>query len=448
VPGDPRDDKSYPSALDRGARLFNREKFFEAHEVWEEIWKRESGDRRLLLHGLIQAAAAYVKWRRGEPSGTVKLLQRASEKLRRVREPNALRIAGELAASLEAWIAAIASPGAHAVAEHPPFPRVSIGSRKSDATPILITGAAGNLGSLLARHLLPHNHDLRLMYHRRLLPDDLARAPNVEAFQADLANPQTVAPAVAGVGVVVHFAGVLFAPRPERFLPVTNTLWFGNLVDAALDANVGRVILISFPHVEGPTSFERPATGRLDRDPISSHARTRLEEERLLFERTRGTQTAPVVLRLGMVYGRGILMIEAARWLARRRLLAVWPEPTMDQLISTIDAMRAIEAAVTKPGIEGVYHVGDEKPVTLQYFLDEACRTWGYPRPWRAPFWSILAAAGLCELFATMFRTKSPLTRDFVRIGRVPHWGDTRRFRRELLPKLEYPNFEAGISTL
>jgi nucleoside-diphosphate-sugar epimerase len=448
VPGDPKDDDPYVSALEHGARLFNREQFFEAHEVWEEIWKRESGDRRLLIHGLIQAAAAYVKWQRGEPSGTAKLLQRASEKLRRAREPEALRIAEELAASLEAWMVAIASPGAHVVAESPPFPRVSFGFRKSDSTPILITGAAGNLGSFLARHLLPHYHDLRLMYHRRPLPEDLARAPNVEAVQAALADPRTLALAVAGIDVVVHFAGVLFAPRPERFLPVTNTLWFGNLLEAALSANVGRVILISFSHVEGPTSFEQPATGRLDRDPISSHARTRLEEERLLFERTRGTQTTPVVLRLGMVYGRGILMIEAARWLARRRLLAVWPEPTMYQLISTIDAMRAIEAAVTRPGIEGVYHVGDEKPVTLQDFLDETCRTWGYPRPWRAPFWSILAAAGLCELFATMFRTKSPLTRDFVRIGRVPHWGDTRRFRRELLPNLEYPNFEAGLSTL
>src|ERR1700724_1944533 len=51
---------------------------------------------------------------------------------------------------------------------------------------ILITGAAGNLGSLLARHLLAGRHPLRLMYHRRPLPDDVARAPNVGVIQADL----------------------------------------------------------------------------------------------------------------------------------------------------------------------------------------------------------------------------------------------------------------------
>jgi nucleoside-diphosphate-sugar epimerase len=174
---------------------------------------------------------------------------------------------------------------------------------------ILITGAAGNLGSLLARHLLPGGHRLRLMYHQKPLPPDLVAAPNVSPIQADLAKPETLSSAVAGANVIVHFAGVLFAPRPERFLPVTNTQWFSNLVEAALNAKVKRIILISFPHVEGPTTPDQPATGRLDREPISVHARTRLAEERLLFERTTSTQTTPGVLRLGMVYGRGILMI-------------------------------------------------------------------------------------------------------------------------------------------
>lgn len=202
---------------------------------------------------------------------------------------------------------------------------------------VLITGAAGNLGSLLARHLIAGDHRLRLMYHRRPLPADIAAAPAVHSIQADLADPRTLLSAVQNVDVVVHFAGVLFAPRPERFLPETNTRWFSNLLDASLAANVGRVILISFPHVEGPTSVDQPATGRLDRHPISVHAQTRLEEERLLLERTVGTGTTPVVLRLGMIYGRGILMIDAARWLARRRLLAVWREPTLMQLLSIAD---------------------------------------------------------------------------------------------------------------
>jgi nucleoside-diphosphate-sugar epimerase len=313
---------------------------------------------------------------------------------------------------------------------------------------ILITGAAGNLGSLLARHLVQGEHKLRLMYHRKPLAPDLARAPNVSAVQTDMAKPETLPAAVAGADVIVHFAGVLFAPRPERFLQVTNTKWFSNLVDAALKANVGRIILISFPHVEGVTTPDQPATGRLDRQPISAHATTRLEEERLLFERAEGTETIPVVLRLGMVYGRGILMVDAARWLAERRLLGVWREPTWFQLISTADYLRATEAAIVKPGVQGIYHVGDEKPVTLQQFLDKACGTWKCRRPFRTPVWSIYAVAGLCELAAVILRKPSPLTRDFITIGRVSHWGDTKRAREELIPELKYPTLDDGLSTL
>ena len=210
----------------------------------------------------------------------------------------------------------------------------------------------------------------------------------------------------------------------------------------------GASSLISFPHVEGPTSVDHPATGRLDRRPISVHAQTRLEEERLLVERSRGTGTVPVVLRLGMVYGRGVLMIEAARWLARHHLLGVWPDPTWIQLISVPDFLRATEAAIGGPGVTGIYHVGDEKPVTLQHFLDEACRQWGCRKPMRMPVQVIYLAAWLCELFGLVVGKPSPLTRDFIRIGRVSYWGDTRRTREELIPHLTYPTLEAGLATL
>jgi len=312
----------------------------------------------------------------------------------------------------------------------------------------LITGAAGNLGGLLARHLIANGHSLRLMYHKRPLPPDVANAPGVQTVQADLADPRTISPAVSGVDVVVHFAGVLFAPRPEKFLPTTNLGYFSNLLDAAIKARVKRVILMSFPHVEGPTSFERPATGRLDRTPISVHAQTRLEEERRLFQRTKGTATTPVVLRLGMVYGKGILMVEAAHWLARHRLLAVWRDPTIMQMLATEDYLRATEAAIVKPGVQGIYHVGDDQPVTLQHFLDEACRVWGCARPMRVPVWLVYLSAALCEAGAFVLGTRAPFTRDFISIGRVSHWGDTGRARAELLPDLRYPTLESGLSTL
>ena len=62
--------------------------------------------------------------------------------------------------------------------------------------------------------------------------------------------------------------------------------------------------------------------------------------------------------------------------------------------------------------------------------------------------WAITTAASLCEVAALIAGTPSPLTRDFIRIGRVSYWGDTRRMREELLTTLAYPTLEFGRKTL
>jgi nucleoside-diphosphate-sugar epimerase len=282
------------------------------------------------------------------------------------------------------------------------------------------------------------------MTHRRDVPADLRVAGKTEVVQADLSAPDSLRAAVNGVDQIVHFAGVLFRANPRRFLPTTNTGYFRNLVDAARLHGVRKVILISFPHVEGPTSFDHPATGRLDGSPISVHARTRLEEERYLF----ASVEQPVSLRVGMVYGRGILMIDAARWLASRRLLGVWKQPTEIQLISKIDFCDACAAAIENSSASGIYHIGDEGRVSLQDFLKLACRQWGLPQPWQMPLWMIYSAAALCEFYSGIFDSPSPLTRDFIDIGRVSYHGDTHRFRTELLPTLKHPSILDGAHTL
>src|ERR1700681_4811419 len=125
-----------------------------------------------------------------------------------------------------AWSSARCTDEGDNPAFRPGQRRASRPVKRSDATigvsgtepgpRILITGAAGNLGSLLGRHLATRGYPLRLMYHRRPLSPELVAAPNVVAVWADLARPETIRAAVEGVDVVVHFAGVLFAPRPER----------------------------------------------------------------------------------------------------------------------------------------------------------------------------------------------------------------------------------------
>jgi len=313
---------------------------------------------------------------------------------------------------------------------------------------ILITGAAGNLGSFLARRLLPGPHQLRLLVHRRELPFSITTAPNASVCRADLGNPGALSEACRDVECIVHFAGVLFAPRPEKFLTRTNLGYVQNLATAALASGVGRFILISFPHVEGETFPEKRATDRLDGHPNSVHAQTRLAAERYLLAACENTNMTPVVLRAGMIYGRGVLMIEAARWLLRHRLLAVWREPTWEHLLALPDFLTAVTAAIEATHVSGIYNVADDQPLTLQDFLDAIAAYWGYAKPWRCPRWLFPLAGAGCEATASILGTKSPLTRDFIRIGMVSSVADTSRMKRELLPKLAYPSLNTGLVLL
>lgn len=313
---------------------------------------------------------------------------------------------------------------------------------------ILITGAAGNLGSFLTRHLLDGPHELNLLIHRREMPFDVSGYPNVSVFRADLADSATLAGPCRGVDGIVHFAGLLFAPHPERFLPQTNISYVKNLVDAATAAGVGRFILISFPHVEGESFPGRPATGSLEGRPGSVHARTRLAAEKLLFKQCQGGGMVPVVLRPGMIYGRGVLMVEAGRWLARHRILSVWRRPTWIHPLSLPDFLRCVEAAIEGEDISGIYNLGDDGPLTLQEFLDTVAVYWGYRKPWRFPSWAFYGAARCSETFASVFKTRAPLTRDFIRIGMASYVSDTSRMKQELLPSLSFPTLKDGLVLL
>src|SRR5438132_7406526 len=116
---------------------------------------------------------------------------------------------------------------------------------------ILITGAAGNMGSLLARHLLASPHRLRLLVHRTPLPFGASVHPNTSVCRADLGDPATLAEPCRDVDCIVHFAGVLFAPRPEKFLPRTKVGYVENLLAAARPAGGATLRLGSFRRREG-----------------------------------------------------------------------------------------------------------------------------------------------------------------------------------------------------
>ena len=68
-------------AIARAVQLFNDERYWEAHEVLEYLWKNSKGVEREILNGIILVAAAFVHDEKDESDVCISILRRARKKL-------------------------------------------------------------------------------------------------------------------------------------------------------------------------------------------------------------------------------------------------------------------------------------------------------------------------------------------------------------------------------
>jgi hypothetical protein len=69
--------------VQHGISYFNDERFWEAHEVLEGVWKNSYEGEKELVQGIILVAAALVHYQKDENSICLSILKRAQEKLSR-----------------------------------------------------------------------------------------------------------------------------------------------------------------------------------------------------------------------------------------------------------------------------------------------------------------------------------------------------------------------------
>ncbi len=68
-----------------GILLFNRGDFFEAHEVWEDVWTEATGDAHRFYQGLIQAAVGLLHFGNGNLRGAIKLYHSSRDYMRELK---------------------------------------------------------------------------------------------------------------------------------------------------------------------------------------------------------------------------------------------------------------------------------------------------------------------------------------------------------------------------
>ncbi|MFI0899922.1 NAD-dependent epimerase/dehydratase family protein [Streptomyces sp. NPDC020983] len=190
---------------------------------------------------------------------------------------------------------------------------------------ILLTGAAGGLGTLM-RGLLPsYGYELRLL-------DMLPVEGEPGAITADLADTGALREAVRGVDAIVHLAGISLESTFDKILKA-NIEGTYNLYEAARAEGVRRVVFASSNHAVGYTPRPRDGDPLIPigtpRRPDTFYGLSKCFGEDLaqLYADRHGIET--VSIRIGSCFPRPTTV----------RALSVWMSPA--------DCARLLHAALT-----------------------------------------------------------------------------------------------------
>jgi predicted metal-dependent hydrolase len=94
-------------ALAEGLRCYRCREFFETHEHWESVWLRAAEPEKTFLQALIQIAAAFHHFVRGNRVGAASLLRAALLKLDSYPTTFGGLDVEAIRQSVRAWLAAL-----------------------------------------------------------------------------------------------------------------------------------------------------------------------------------------------------------------------------------------------------------------------------------------------------------------------------------------------------
>jgi len=227
---------------------------------------------------------------------------------------------------------------------------------------VALTGATGFIGRHLLRELPKRGYRIRVLLRRpTALPPEATGA-----VVGDLARPQNMAAALAGVDAVIHSAGIAHAMSgvPQDDYRVLNTEATIGLAHAAEKARAKRFVFLSSIRAQtGPTAAEVLTEARAP-EPTDAYGQSKLDAELGLAR----LGIDWVALRPVLVYGPGVkgnmaALVRLARspyplplagLPARRSLLG------LDNLAAAIDTVLAAPEPLRRPLI-----VADPEPLTV-----------------------------------------------------------------------------------
>lgn len=236
---------------------------------------------------------------------------------------------------------------------------------------VLITGASGYFGSLLAAKLHERGESCRLF--------DLVRPEEApagsELVVGDIRDPAAIRSACEGVEVLYHCVAQVPLARDRQLFESVNVQGAQNTLEAARDARVEKVVLLSSSAVFGRPPHN-PVTEDTPTLPLEAYGRAKLEAEELArrFHDEQGLDISVIRPRTILGHGRlGIFQL-LFDWVAEgRNAYVLGAGDNVYQFVHAEDLAEACMLSAAREGFS-IYNIGGRAPCTMRESLEGLVR--------------------------------------------------------------------------
>jgi len=274
---------------------------------------------------------------------------------------------------------------------------------------ILVTGAAGFIGSFLVKALVKRKENITALVRKTSDPKAVKELQGLGAnvVIGDLCDKESLEKAVKGMEAVIHCAAV----HNENYedLKSNNVDGTKNLLDICLKNNVKRFIHISSAVVFGKI---KDGTEESKCNPESPYAKSKYEGE-LIVKEYIGKGIAATILRPPIVYGPHprANMIQWLRYIKKGHFMIFGNGTNNIEVVHVDDVAQGVILALNnKKSINQTYIISSPT-ITMNEFINLIARIEGVKKPRHIPIWfANLLAIGFA-LLSKITKHKPPLTR-------------------------------------
>jgi nucleoside-diphosphate-sugar epimerase len=254
---------------------------------------------------------------------------------------------------------------------------------------ILVTGAAGYVGSVLCRQLLTAGYRVRgldvLLFGDAGLKD-LRKHENFSFVQGDLCDPKTRKKALVNVQAVIHLAAIVGDPACKKFPEEATALMdvaSRALFEEAEAAGVERFVFASTCSNYGQMDGQDLLHEDSPLQPQSHYAHLKVGFEKFLLGKTKDSPVTVSILRFATAYGLSprmrfdLTVNHFSRDLYLGKELLVFGQQQWRPYCHVYNIAQAIELCLSStPGIAaGVFNIGDSmENYTKAMIVDEICK--------------------------------------------------------------------------